>query len=275
MAAAGVCRCCAPLDVLVDHALSCNRGVECLRFQDELNARLRDTLGVAGFPAILEPAGLAHHNLRRFDGTIVAVFERGRPLAWDATIIHTCASSHLAASARAATVTAGRLRPPSTPTWSAWILGPSPSIRSAPWSWSAASTSRPASRASAADSSVACLSPSRPATRGELSKPILRRPRAVFTRNVIFCDIYCDFNRLYCDITLLSDCYRHSPFIVCGIIPKRDKLVPDSVCPKNMPVSTEQRSREKDLIYCDLYVFAVFGRIFIQLTKNFKFQITA
>ena len=33
---------------------------------------------------------------------IVAAFERGRPMAWDATVIHTCAPSYLAVSVSAA-----------------------------------------------------------------------------------------------------------------------------------------------------------------------------
>jgi len=109
VAAAGVCQCGAPLDVLGDHTLACNRGVERMRRHDALNARLRESLGEAGFPAILELQGLAANDHRRFDGTTVAAFERGRPLAWDATVIHTCAPTHLPASAvaaRAATVSA-------------------------------------------------------------------------------------------------------------------------------------------------------------------------
>ena len=82
-----------------DHALSCNSGAERLRRHDELNARLRDILGEVGCPAVLEPQGLAGRDLRRFDGVTVAAFERGRPMAWDATIVHTCAASHLSTSA--------------------------------------------------------------------------------------------------------------------------------------------------------------------------------
>jgi len=102
VAAHGVCTCREPLDEFGDHALSCNSGVERLRRHDELNSRIRDLLGEAGFPAVLEPTGLAARDARRFDGVTVAAFERGRPMAWDATIIHTCAPSHLHASAVAA-----------------------------------------------------------------------------------------------------------------------------------------------------------------------------
>ena len=48
---------------------------------------------------MLEPVGLAARDSRRFDGVTVAAFECGRPMAWDATITHTCASSHLNTSA--------------------------------------------------------------------------------------------------------------------------------------------------------------------------------
>jgi len=99
VAAPGICLCGAQLDVLGDHALSCNHGVERMRRHDELNARLRDCLGQAGFPAILEPHGLGDNDARRFDGITVAAFERGLSMAWDATIIHTCAPTHLPVSA--------------------------------------------------------------------------------------------------------------------------------------------------------------------------------
>ena len=102
VAAPGTCPCGEHLDALGDHALGCNHGVERLRRHDELNARIRDHLGEAGFPAVLEPAGLAPKDARRFDGVTVAAFERGRPMAWDATVIHTCAPCHLHASATAA-----------------------------------------------------------------------------------------------------------------------------------------------------------------------------
>ena len=51
-------------------------------------------------------------HVRTDKGVTVAAFERGRPMAWDATVIHTCASTHLHVSpvtARAA-ANAGELR---------------------------------------------------------------------------------------------------------------------------------------------------------------------
>ena len=108
VAASSLCVCGKQLDELGDHALSCNHGVERLRRHADVNARIRDSLGEAGFPAILEPLGLAARDSRRPDGVTIAAYERGRPMAWDATIIHTCAPSHLSATAVTAGAAAGQ-----------------------------------------------------------------------------------------------------------------------------------------------------------------------
>ena len=97
-----VCACGDLLDGLGDHALVCNHGAERLRRHADLNSRIRDAFAEAGFQAVLEPPGLAAQNGRRPDGVTVAAFERGRPLAWDVTVVHTCASSHLPSSSVAA-----------------------------------------------------------------------------------------------------------------------------------------------------------------------------
>ena len=51
---------------------------------------------------MLEPVGVSERDSRRFDGVTVAAYESGRPLACDATIIHTCAPSHLKIAVSAA-----------------------------------------------------------------------------------------------------------------------------------------------------------------------------
>jgi hypothetical protein len=106
VATPGTCVCLEHSDELGDHALSCNRGVERHRRHAEVNSRIRELLDQAGFPAVLEPVGLTGQDSRRFDGVTVAAFERGRPMAWDATVTHTCAHSHLHASAVAARASA-------------------------------------------------------------------------------------------------------------------------------------------------------------------------
>ena len=53
VAVAGTFKCGERLEALGDQALSCNRGVEHLRRHDEVNVRVRELLGEAGFTAVL------------------------------------------------------------------------------------------------------------------------------------------------------------------------------------------------------------------------------
>ena len=46
-----------------------------------------------------EPVGLDVANGKRPDGTTVLPFARGREMAWDATICHTCAPTYIPAAA--------------------------------------------------------------------------------------------------------------------------------------------------------------------------------
>ena len=57
-------------------------------------ARIRAALSEAGATSILEPPGLARIDGKRPDGVTVLPFERGLPLAWDATIRHTSAPTY-------------------------------------------------------------------------------------------------------------------------------------------------------------------------------------
>ena len=52
--------------------------------------------------AILKPAGLSRVDGKRPDGATVLLFSRGFPMAWDATIVYSCASSNLHATASSA-----------------------------------------------------------------------------------------------------------------------------------------------------------------------------
>ena len=57
-------------------------------------------LSKADIPSSREPPGLIRTDGKRPDGATLVPWKRGRYLAWDATAIHTCASSyiHLTAS---------------------------------------------------------------------------------------------------------------------------------------------------------------------------------
>lgn len=56
-------------------------------------------MAAAGCVTVLEPTGLSHSDGKQRDGVTVLPYERGLPLAWDATITHTCAQSYVQATA--------------------------------------------------------------------------------------------------------------------------------------------------------------------------------
>lgn len=86
-------------DARGDHALSCNRGAGRGARHKEVNERIRAGLATAGCVTVLEPTGLMRSDGKRPDGVTVLPYERGLPLAWDATITHTCAQSYLQSTA--------------------------------------------------------------------------------------------------------------------------------------------------------------------------------
>ena len=99
VATPGKCSCGAPLHELGDHALTCHKGVGKHARHSEVNSRIKAALAEAGVVSVLEPVGLTRDDGKRPDGATVLPFERGLPMAWDATTIHTCAPSHLHATA--------------------------------------------------------------------------------------------------------------------------------------------------------------------------------
>ena len=90
-----LCRCGQALDCLGDHVITCKRGTARSARHSEVNARIRAALTEAGVTSILEPPGLARTDGKRPDGVTVLPFERGLPLAWDATIRHTSAPAYV------------------------------------------------------------------------------------------------------------------------------------------------------------------------------------
>ena len=65
----------------------------------EVNARIKRALADAGVASTLEPVGLDVANGKRPDGATILPFARGREMAWDATICHTCAPTYISATA--------------------------------------------------------------------------------------------------------------------------------------------------------------------------------
>ena len=64
-----------------------------------MNARIKAALAEAGVVSVLEPIGMICDDEKRPDGATVLPFERSLPMAWDATIIHTWAPTHLHSNA--------------------------------------------------------------------------------------------------------------------------------------------------------------------------------
>lgn len=60
----------------------------------------------AEIPSIKEPAGLFRSDGKRPDGATLIPWSGGKYLAWDATIVHTCAASYIAPQASSASVQA-------------------------------------------------------------------------------------------------------------------------------------------------------------------------
>ena len=92
VAAPGLCGCGSVLDAHEDYTLSCNMGSRAV--PENINDRIRTALAKAGCVSVLEPAGLTRTDGNRHDGVTVLPFERGRPMAWEVTVIHTRAPSH-------------------------------------------------------------------------------------------------------------------------------------------------------------------------------------
>lgn len=94
VASPGVRRCNALLDSLGDHVLSCKGGLAGCARHTAVKECMRTFLANAKCVAALELPRLHPDTDRWPDCIIVLPFDGGRPLAWNATFIHTCTSSH-------------------------------------------------------------------------------------------------------------------------------------------------------------------------------------
>ena len=105
VAAPALCACGSQLDTCGDHALSCRYGAGQIARHTEVNARIARAHHLAGVAATLEPIGLNLNDGKRPDGSTILPYTRGREMAWDATICHTCAPTYIpAASSKARAV---------------------------------------------------------------------------------------------------------------------------------------------------------------------------
>ena len=108
VAATARCVCGSFLDSKGDHALSCKKSVGRHARHAEVNARIKRALVDAGVASTLEPIGLDTANGKRLDGSTILPFARGKEMAWDATISHTCAPSYMSIASTSARAVASR-----------------------------------------------------------------------------------------------------------------------------------------------------------------------
>ena len=94
VAACSSCSCGLMLDAYGDHALVCKKLIGKSARHTEVNARIHQVHQQAGCPSILEPPGMTRVDGKRPDGATILLYERGLPMAWDATIVHTSAQSY-------------------------------------------------------------------------------------------------------------------------------------------------------------------------------------
>ena len=94
-----ICSCRDALDQRGDHALSCRRNNGKHARHNEVNARIKCALADGGTATTVEPVGLDVANGKRPDGSTILPFARGRDMACYATIIHTCATTYISATA--------------------------------------------------------------------------------------------------------------------------------------------------------------------------------
>ena len=100
---AGSCALCGKdMDSSGDHALSCTRGLGRRPRHSAINQEVGRALSKAGIPSRLEPPGLTRIDARRPDGVSLINCERGKLIAWDATVVCTTAGVHIHRTAKEA-----------------------------------------------------------------------------------------------------------------------------------------------------------------------------
>lgn len=89
------CQCGEIADPGGHHGLVCRRSTGRAARHAALNDIIWRALSKADIPSSKEPSGLSRTDGKRPDGATLVPWTRGRFIAWDATAVHTCASSYL------------------------------------------------------------------------------------------------------------------------------------------------------------------------------------
>ena len=95
------CPCGAPVDARGTHGLSCKRSPGGSTQHHQLNDLIWRALGRASVPSVKEPNGLLRSDGKRPDGVTLILWQAGRCLAWDSTVVDTFAASYIQDSSMA------------------------------------------------------------------------------------------------------------------------------------------------------------------------------
>ena len=77
------------------HGLSCTKSAGFFSRHATLNSLIKQTLGSLDLPSRLEPRGLYRTDGKRPDGVTVILWEMGKQLVWDVTVVDALAPSRL------------------------------------------------------------------------------------------------------------------------------------------------------------------------------------
>ena len=77
------------------HGLSCTKSADPFSRQATLHSLIKQTLGFLDLPFMLEPGGLYRTDGKRPDGVTMILWEMGKQLVWDVTVVDALAPSRL------------------------------------------------------------------------------------------------------------------------------------------------------------------------------------
>ena len=77
------------------HGLSCTKSAGRFSRHAALNSLIKQTLGSLDMPSMVEPRGLYRTDGKRPDGVTMILWEMGKQLVWDVTVVVTLAPSRL------------------------------------------------------------------------------------------------------------------------------------------------------------------------------------
>ena len=92
------CPCGALVSARGTHGLSCKRSAGRSTRYHQVNGLIWRALKRCDVPATKEPSGLLRDDGKRPDGLTLVLWQKGRCLTWDVTVVHPLAPSYLSAT---------------------------------------------------------------------------------------------------------------------------------------------------------------------------------